>query len=675
MTVFRQIRNDLRDIEAIADGYKTKIGHDLWLIDGLQKDAIQNSWDARFDKRRGKDWECGFDLLTFGDKQVLCISDKGTTGLNGTRFTTEEQLVEILNSNKRGEDLAYFLNSNWSAKSAEEGGNRGRGKTLFLASSLDKKVSFDSLRTSDNSYVFGELYLDKDKQVKFKLHYDDEARKLFRNFSNNVLSPLNKHGTRIFIVNPDRVVTDSILSGEILPFINNSRWETIKKYQAKIFIHSSKGIEYATVPYWYEDSLQNVLSKSYPLEIIKEGTQYRIKKLILRYIQSLDMPESTKGIAIQRSGMTIQRLQSSDLVHEEGIDDIYGWIEMDRKPLEEDIVKYCEGPEHFDFSWTTKPAKYLRDYIRIKIREFAKEFKITSELAKRNKAQRVAEKEAIKSLVPLFKKLGLLGKNTGKKQRKKSKRKSDEPIRLSVLDIEFPRESRRVNYGEEINGTYVVPVNNYLKKLRVLIKVYIVSDKGDSNILLEEKETDLFRGEGPKVGVESVSISRKVFKKGGYTLRAYMLSLEDTDRKLPDGIRIEKGTRLYDRVNLKFYVETDPPETGKSPFKFQPRSGENKSYLFEWEYDGDSGYIIYYNDLHPRISPLIGSGENPSEALQNYLTEQGAIIALQIKLEEDLADGSSTSLEFDKLIKSKNLDGVYPLFQKRFSEFIWDLNV
>jgi len=50
MNTFRQLRNDLRDIEAIADGYKTKIGHDLWLSDGLQKDAVQNSWDARIDR-------------------------------------------------------------------------------------------------------------------------------------------------------------------------------------------------------------------------------------------------------------------------------------------------------------------------------------------------------------------------------------------------------------------------------------------------------------------------------------------------------------------------------------------------------------------------------------------------------------------------------------------------
>jgi len=98
--IFRQIRNDANDIKAIADGYRTKIGHPLWLADGLQKDAIQNSWDARVDKKHGKGWECGFSLLDIGGEEILCIEDWGTTGLNGAKFYTEEELSKILNKNK-----------------------------------------------------------------------------------------------------------------------------------------------------------------------------------------------------------------------------------------------------------------------------------------------------------------------------------------------------------------------------------------------------------------------------------------------------------------------------------------------------------------------------------------------------------------------------------------------
>src|SRR3989338_5719643 len=124
--IFTQKVNQEKDIEAVADGYKTKITHELWLADGLQKDAIQNCWDARVDKKHGKNWECGFSLMKVDGKEVLCISDSGTTGLNGTKFYTDDDLIKILekisSGNQKGEDLACFLNSNWSAKSNDEGG-------------------------------------------------------------------------------------------------------------------------------------------------------------------------------------------------------------------------------------------------------------------------------------------------------------------------------------------------------------------------------------------------------------------------------------------------------------------------------------------------------------------------------------------------------------------------
>jgi len=578
--------------------------------------------------------------------------------LNGTKFITEEELASILIRNEKGEDLAYFLNSNWSAKSAEEGGRRGRGKTLFLAASKDKRIFFESLRNKDNSYVFGELYIDTDKQVKFKPFYDQEAKDKFFENSANKFKPLAKYGTRIFIINPENSVKNTVLSGNIIKFISESRWETIKKYQAKIFVDTEEGRKFATLPYWYENSPKDIQGRTYPLEIIKENTHYRVKQLVLRYTQNLDIPEAIKGIAIQRNGMTIQRIQSSELVHDEGIDDIYGWVEMETEPLGQEMGSICEGPEHFDFSWTVKPAKYLRDYIRLRIRDFAKEFKITGEQIKKNKAQRLAEEEAIKSLIPLFKKLGLTGKNIGKKLRKKTKRKADELLRLSAQEIEFPRDNRRVNYGEKIKGTFVIPINEFHKDFRVLIKVFVVSDSGETKVV-EEKELNLKNGRGSRVGQDDISVTENEFKKGGYTFRAKMVSLEDTNDNLPDGTRIEKGTILYDRINIKFFVESEPTESGKSPIRFESRPRSDKSFLFEWESDGDNGYVIYYNEIHPRIKPLIGLSEDGSDKLTEYLMEQAAIIAFQIKLEEDLGNNASDDPDFNRIIKSKNIDAYF----------------
>ena len=668
--IFVQKVNQEKDIEAVADGYKTKISHELWLADGLQKDAIQNCWDARIDKKHGKDWECGFSLMKIDNKDVLCISDKGTAGLNGTKFYTDEDLIKILekisSENQRGEDLACFLNSNWSAKSNEEGGNRGRGKTLFLVASQAKKVFFDSLRSSDNTYVFGEFYLDTaDKQVKFSLHYGDDGKAMLKSELSEEINPITWHGTRIFILNPDKVVVQAIKGGELISFISNSRWETIKKYEARIFVDDGNEKKYVPLPSWYGNKLKGVEEKEFPPEIIKEATQYKIKRLVLRYAPNLNVPDSIRGVAIQRGGMTIERIPAEELVKEQGMTDIYGWLEMESKPLEEEMKIRCEGPEHFDFSWNINPARYLRSYIQWKIREFAKDLKIIdSEQAKKNKIQKTAEEEALKLLTPLFKKLGLFGKHKGKRKKKESTRKKNEPLRLSVPDIQFPRDNKRVNYGEKIYGAYVVPINEFGESILVLVRVFIVSADGKTE-MLQEKEINLHKGEGPKIGAAEIIISKK-YGTGGYSLRARMIALEEKSKSLPDGTRIEKGTILYERVNHKFYVEIDPPESG--PVRFQSKSRDDKNYLFEWEEEED-GYVVFYNEFHPRIKPLLSDYEK----LQDYLFEQGSLLALQIKLEETTADDDKEDKEFTKLIKSKDTSAVYRLFLRRYSEFLWDL--
>lgn len=669
-TIFTQRVNQEKDITAVADGYKTKVSHEFWLADGLQKDAVQNSWDARSDRKHGIGWECGFLLLTINGEDILCISDTGTTGLNGTKFNTPDELTDILekivNKNQRGEDLACFLNSNWSSKSTEEGGNRGRGKTLFLVASQNRKVFFDSLRSSDNSYIFGELYLDTtDKQVKFSLHYDDEGKSMLKAAFKDEIAPPPSFGTRIFILNPDQLTTQAIKEGKMISFVSNSRWESIKKYGARIFVDDGKEKKYANLPYWYEDSLDRVQQKEFPAEIIKEGTSYKTKRLTLRYAPDLNVPDSIRGIAIQRGGMTIERIPAEELFKEQGMTDIYGWLEMEGRPLEEEMKIRCEGPEHFNFSWTINPARHLRSYVQSKVREFAKDLKIIdSEQAKKNKIQKEAEDRALKLLAPLFKKLGLFGKHKGQRRRKDSNRKKNEPLRLSVPDIHFPSDTRRVNYGEKIGGTYVVPINEFGESILVLIRVFVTSADGKITEMLQEKEINLHEGEGPKIGADEIVVSKK-YPIGGYSMKARMIALENKSKTLPDGSKIEKGTILYERVNQKFYVETDPPESG--PIDFQPRGKEDKSYLFEWEEEND-GYTVYYNDFHPHIKGLLGDREK----LTDYLLEQGSLLALQIKLEEIVGEDNKEDQDFTKLIKDADISAVYKLFLHRHSEFLWD---
>ena len=661
--------NQERDLEAVADGYKTKIKHDRWLADGLQKDAIQNSWDARV-SRKGRDWECGFSLMRVRGEEVLLISDKGTKGLSGTRFRTGNELTEILkrvSTGAKNEDLACFINSNWSSKSSEEGGNRGRGKILFLVASQSRRIQFDSFRSSDDSYVFGEIYLDEaEKQVKFKVGYNDDGRTMLRSEFGSDVIPMDHYGTRIFISKPKRSITEAIREGGFLSNIETSWWEIIKKYEAKIFVDDGGTKKYVELTNWYDEDLEK--SKEFPPENIGLN-DYRIKRLVLRYAPDTNMPDSVRGIAIQRGGMTIERIPIEDLARERGMNDIYGWLEME-KTLEEDMKENCEGPEHFNFTWTINPARRLRNWLKPRVRVFAEELKLNeSEQKKKSKAQKAAEEQAVKLLTPQFRELGLHGKykGLGRTSRTGHKRKKNELLRLSTPDYKLPRnDTKRVNYGEKIEGAYVVPINDLNEDVLVSISVRVVSDN-NRTILSNQEEINLCQGKSPrKIGPGQLFISREEYKPGGYFLRGRMVAKESKDIVLLDGSKIRKGKTLYKRINHRFYVEADPPESG--PFEFQPRSNKNdKRELFDWQYEGD-GYIIYYNDLHPHIAPLL----EDEEKLKDYFIEQGSFIALQIKLEELVSEDDNRDGEFTELIRKEGVAGVYRLFLERHSKFLWD---
>ena len=672
---FTQNTNQETYIQSVVDNYEGKINDSSWLAVGLQKDAIQNCWDARVSTKKGKNWECGFSLMKIQGEEMLCIVDRGTRGLNGTIFETEAELADILrrvSEGDKGEDLACFLNSNWSAKSEEDGGSRGRGKTLFLWTSRLKKIYFDSLRSSDKSYVFGEIYLDKDdKQVKFSFECNEKGYEAFESEFNSELTPIDHCGTRVFIPKPKNEVVQAIKDGEFIDFIENSRWEIVKKHNAKIFVHDGKKKTYAKCLRWYDDgSLKGVRGKEYPPQTIGDG--YKTKRLVLRYAPGVDVPESVHGIAIQRGGMTIERKPTERLVKEQGMGDIYGWLEMD-KDLEAEM-KRCEGPEHLDFRWTTNPARPLLAYIKLSIREFAKELKINeSERAKESKAQKDAGEQAVKLLAPQFKELGLHGKHKGKGLRKKAdyQRKKKEPLRLSAPDFKFPKEdTRRVDYGEKIEGTYVIPINDFDEEILVSIVVRIVSEKG-REISSEEKTIKLCTGESAqKIGPEHIFISNE-YARGGYSLRARMKSMENKSITLADGSKItfEKGDQIYNPLNRKFYVDVDPPESGPLEFKPNPKA-DAKGYLLEWILE-DEGYVVYYNSLHPHIEPLV----KDEEKLKDYLLEQGSLIAVQIKIEELVADGNDgNDEEFTKLIEDGNVAEVYELLLDKHSRFLWDIH-
>lgn len=302
-----------RSDENIADQYPN-------ILDGLQKDAAQNSWDARLTKK-GKDWKLVFKYLH--KRHCLVIEDFGTTGMNSEKWNSYQSLWD-------------------TAKTSEDTlGSRGQGKFLFHYFSSDKLVLTESI--------------DENKVYRFSYGttegYEDEKGKLEDSIPGE--RPLDHQGTRIWIINIKPELRQELLDDRMfMKYLSATWWEIIRNYGA-IFIVNFDGVDRQVMHPELPDAVKE---KTYSNEKISDVG--KIRNLILKYT-SKDIPEEFRGIAIQRGGMTVLRIP---VIADESIKNrVYGYCDFD-DALESELKK-CELPNHFGFS-NKKAWNHVREYIR-----------------------------------------------------------------------------------------------------------------------------------------------------------------------------------------------------------------------------------------------------------------------------------------------------------------------
>ncbi len=77
---------------------------------GVQKDAIQNGWDARTEKKKSENWGMRFSLQESGNSgKVVTFTDWGTTGLTGRVLSGDDLNKDLPIEEKwgRSENLAF----------------------------------------------------------------------------------------------------------------------------------------------------------------------------------------------------------------------------------------------------------------------------------------------------------------------------------------------------------------------------------------------------------------------------------------------------------------------------------------------------------------------------------------------------------------------------------------
>lgn len=673
MTTFVQPQNREKDLEAIIEGYEGIIGHLNWLIDAIQKDGIQNSWDARLNKSL-INWSCKIFLQKLSSgMDVLGIEDKGTAGLTGSIPVNLDDVVLALQSNDPKERLAYFSSSNWSKKAEDALGSRGRGKMIFVGASKKKMIYFDSIRSEDKIYIFGKTYLDQHKSISVDILSGTEAEKKREEIFGKELKPIESIGTRILIPYPVEAVYEGFRNEKIAEYIEHTWWEILEKYNVDIQIENDGWVKKVKPSAWLPVTKLGIKeTDSYENILLNSNNNLRIKKISLVYLGDKEIPELYKGIAIQRGGMVVQHLDVSKLIGSQIGEKIFGTVELDKK-LENDI-RLNEGPEHYSIFWTREIPRQLRLIIKEKTLEFAKKYKLIEEdKEKTNTQQRQAEVTIQKELNELARYMGYkYGAGLEISKRKKHARDFDDPLRISVPDFETPSVTGRIDYGEFLKGLYAIPINNTNKSIRVLIRVYIIHNdsifrKENSNLVVE-KEVSLDSKTDLKVGWDKLEINNS-FPAGQYFFRAKMIAMED--KIIDENLQFEKGDEIYKTVSKTFYVEEDPKDKGMFELRRDDRPNDKKRY-FWWELE-DKTWIIYYNGAHPSLKKI--TDEDEEELLQPELRKMSYIIFFSIICSEDkvLIDENKKPKVFnqDELIDVTFDDLLQNVFRKQ-SEILWD---
>jgi hypothetical protein len=631
-------------VKEIVDGYKNK----TTIPHGVQKDGIQNSWDARKHKK-GHGWSAEFEIIEGDGINYLAITDRGTHGLTG-RVLEPEELEEDLPSHERWgrfENVAF-------TKDISEGalGSRGRGKFIFVGASYKNTLLYDTLK-DDGTYRFGFRTISVTRSP-IKAYDEEEGRDKLVEITKGSIKPLSEVGTRVIIVDPDNELISSIESGEFLRYIGETWWEIIKKRGARILVKYSGKEFQAKVPsefefpekdsdeykVWKVENLELPFSYSAKTKHAELGySKTDILKLHIVCNKKGPVPKDVRGVSIQRGGMKICTVENRSLPDELS-DSIYGYVTLD-SDLEKLILE-DEGPEHYSFDYKrgALAAGHVKRFIEDEIGKFAKAKLGWKSDAReiRRKQQRNAERRAIIAINRLAKELGFTGIGKGVRKSKDGKRGKNKEVRISMPVFVFPRkDDLRVNYDETLNNISATVVNDADSQMNVRFKMYlryydrVIKDYAESDMSVDAE------GKSAQMGPFSETFSEEAFPDvGRYTVVARIVSLMDDD----------KGTILDEKVQ-SFYLEEDPPSKGLfencEPIEYPDHAQEQMGEAVP----GDrGGYILQYNVKHPAEKAV----ENTEDELAEYLFR---IMAFELCRLDVLQDDS---VLFDKRDKENSDD-------------------
>ena len=615
---------------------------------GVQKDAIQNGWDARVEKKKGGNWGMRFSLQNNGTgTNIVVFTDWGTTGLTG-RVLTGEDLNKDLPIEER---WGRFENLAFTKDPAEEAlGARGQGKFIFLAASKTKRIVYDTLR-EDGVYRLGARYFKGITNIMSHHWEGKEAKDALEQYAPS-LKPLTKIGTRVIIDDPINELVEAFLNKSFHGMISETWWEIITKFGAKIIVNMNGIDEEISAPEEYAE--KDKLSKDFQayeaenFNIKIQNKDYRVKKLFLAYSPKNKLPENIRGIAVQRGGMMVERLEPRYVPKDEE-EKIYGYITFD-KPLDMEMAR-AELSTHYSFSWRKAFPREVRGIIDIHVAKFLVEIGITQNPEdKKNRKRHEAEQHAMTVANKVAKALGITGRGHGGKGGSGgSGGGGDGPIKdvsIKLAEPAIPSGNLRVEFDETIKSILANVHNRTSSPIRVLVKVFLTFGKDDVVYdFLETKEL-ISANSSKSIGPFDIKMDATRFPSSGmYYIRASLISLMVSP---PKKIKEFTKGKIIDRSAKIFWLAEDPPVGGlwEDVIPVDWSNNDKFALLGEFQRGDRGGYKYYYNVKHLAYEALSTDAEAHAEHIFRLLVQAVAEIDLE----------SDTPVLFDKKdIKEPNL--------------------
>lgn len=468
-------------IGQVEMGYSERMGGD-YLAKGLQKDAIQNGWGARLNKK-GAGWEFEFELVE--DKKngnFLLITDKMCHGLTGPDFKEINPADRKEKMKDPSFRLARFRSMLYSGDNLQGAGKFGRGKTLYLAGSKKHHIIYDSLTKTE--YKLGFTKVDGDVlRNSGKVFINDEAKKYLRQQVSDTIVPLSDTGTRIIIVDPRDELIEAVKKGDLLKYISDTWWFIIERGLVISVIYKGKK-EKAFIPSGFKDlnanDTQERKCRTYGVNFQYKGEACKLKKVQL-FISKKQMPEENHGFFLYRREMKVAKIELKD-VPPQLVDKFYGYAELETLSTLERLYMEngVEGLEHASFNGYKGIFSALKRALQEQAFDrFKEDMGYGSYKGEEEKKTKEASEQALAELEKEWPDLGTFGGSLSTRVQKK--------IKIRLASLYYPRSDKYVLIGEDLTNI-IFKIKNISSAdidLKIAIKTYDDNDK-----LIEEITTE-----------------------------------------------------------------------------------------------------------------------------------------------------------------------------------------